>query len=130
MERHDDEDLLTTGDVAGITPRCERTNSRLLALPGGSMSSADHRTEIDAERHRKDRALIARIAASERCGHTGDRSAATAPARRGLRAKFELEADPDGDLPIDERARRADALQRAHMLRLSLASAKARRRKT
>jgi hypothetical protein len=79
---------------------------------------------------RADRALIARIAASERWGRTGDRSAATAPARHGLRAKFELEADPDGVLPIDERARRADALQRAHMLRLSLASARARRRKT
>ena len=127
MDRHDDEDLLlTTGDVA----RCARTSSRLLALPGGSMSSADHGTDIDAERHRRDRALIARIAASERWGHTGDWSAATAPARRGLRAKFELEADPDGVLPIDERARRADALQRAHMLRLSLASARARRRNT
>ena len=130
MDRHDDEELLTTADVAGITPRCSRTSSRLLSLPGGSMSSADHHTDIDAERHRKDRALIARIAASERWGHTGDRSAATAPARHGFRAKFELEADPDGVLPIDERARRADALQRAHMLRLSLASARSRRRKT
>ena len=128
MHRYDDENLLTTGEVAGITPRCARTSSRLLALPGGSMSSAEH--GADDERHRKDRALIARIAAAERWGHTGDRSAATAPARRGLRAKFELEADPDGVLPIDERARRADALQRAHMLRLSLASAKARRRRT
>jgi hypothetical protein len=82
MDRHDDEDLLTTGDVAP----CARTSSRLLALPGGSMSSADHRTDIDAARHRKDRALIARIAASERWGRTGDRSAATAPARHGLRA--------------------------------------------
>jgi hypothetical protein len=125
MDRHDNEDLLTTGEV----PRCARTSSRFPALPGGSMRSADHRTDIDAERHRKDRALIARIAASERWGHTGNRSAATAPARHGLRAKFELEADPDGVLPIDERARRADALQRAHMLRLSLASARARRRK-
>jgi hypothetical protein len=126
MDRHDNEDLLTTGEV----PRCARTSSRFPALPGGSMSSADHRTDVDAERHRKDRALMARIAASERWGHTGNRSAATAPARDGLRAKFELEADPDGVLPIDERARRADALQRAHMLRLSLASARARRRKT
>jgi len=30
---------------------------------------------------------------------TIDRSVATAPARRGLRARFEREADPDGVLP-------------------------------
>ena len=35
-----------------------------------------------------DRVLVARIAAAERWGHTRDRTAATEPARRGLRAKF------------------------------------------
>lgn len=44
------------------------------------------------------------------------------------RARFEQQADPDGVLSDEERARRADLLMRAHMLRLAAASAKARRR--
>ena len=80
------------------------------------------------ERQRTARVLSARIAAAERWGHTTDRSAATAPARRGLRAKFEREADPDGALSAQERTRRADQLMHAHMLRMSRAAAQARRR--
>ena len=49
-------------------------------------------------------------------------------ARAGFIAKFEREADPDGVLTPKERARRADALYRAHMTRLAMASAKARRK--
>lgn len=79
------------------------------------------------ERRARDRAVIARIAAAERWARTADRTAATEPARRGLRARFEREADPDGVLDDSERARRADALLCAHMLRLARASAKARR---
>jgi hypothetical protein len=79
-------------------------------------------------RRQSDRVLIARIAAAERWGRTADRAAATEPARRGLRAKFEREADPDGTLPPQERARRADLLMRSHMLRMSRAAAQARRR--
>lgn len=76
----------------------------------------------------EDRSLISKLAAAERWGHEPDRVAATAPARAGLRAKFEREADPDGSLPVGERARRADSLMKAHMLRMSL-RAKASRRK-
>ena len=75
----------------------------------------------------RDRAVIARIAAAERWARTPDRAAATEPARRGLRARFEREADPDGVLDAGERARRAQALMTAHMLRLARASAQARR---
>jgi hypothetical protein len=75
------------------------------------------------------RALRARIAAAERWGRTVDRQAATEPARRGMRAKFEREADPDGVLSPDERARRADQLLHAHMLRMALASARKRSRR-
>ena len=75
----------------------------------------------------RDRAVIARIAAAERWARTSDRVAATEPARRGLRARFEREADPDGVLDDGERARRAQALMTAHMLRLARASAQARR---
>lgn len=74
-----------------------------------------------------ERSTQAQIAALTRWGTTGDRSAATTAARRGLRARFEREADPDGTLTPDELERRVDALQRAHMLRMSLKAQKARR---
>jgi len=79
-------------------------------------------------RSQHDRVLVARIAAAERWARTSDRTQATAPARRGLTAKFEREADPDGVLPPGERTRRADLLMRAHMLRMARRSALARRR--
>ena len=75
----------------------------------------------------EERVMIARIAAAERWGRTRDRSLATAPARAGLRAKFEREANPDGTLTADEVARRADHLMAAHMLRMSRKAAQARR---
>lgn len=75
-----------------------------------------------------DRALIARVAAHTRWAHTDDRAAATAPARKGLEARWAREADPDGTLPADELERRIDNLRRAHMTRMALASARARRK--
>jgi len=86
-------------------------------------ASPDH-----AARQRRHRVLIAQIAAAERWAREPDRTTATAPARRGLRAKFERQADPDGVLPPDERARRVDHLMRAHMLRMARRSAEARHR--
>ena len=80
-------------------------------------------------RQQADRVLIARIAAAERWSRTGDREAATRPAREGLRARFAREVDPDGVLPPDELARRVDHALRAHMLRLARKSAEARRRR-
>jgi len=77
----------------------------------------------------RERALIARIAAAERWGREPDRSAATAAARQGLRARYEREANPEGCLPPDEVARRADQLQHGHMLRMSRAAAAARQRR-
>ena len=74
----------------------------------------------------EDRSVIAQIAAAERWGRTADRTAATAPARAGLRAKFAREVDPDGTLPPDELERRVDHLVRAHMLRMSRAAKAAR----
>lgn len=80
------------------------------------------------ERANRDHVLIARIAAAERWARTKDRAEATAPARRGLRARFErdvLASEPD--VAPAELARRADDLLRAHMLRMSLKSAQNRR---
>ncbi len=51
----------------------------------------------------------------------------THAARRGFMARFEEEVDPDRQLPVSERQRRAEAAMRAHMARLALRSAKARR---
>ena len=81
-----------------------------------------------AARTPEDRSLVAQIAAAERWGRTRDRTAATAPARAGLRAKFAREVDPTGALGPAEVERRVEQLMRAHMLRMSL-KAKGSRRK-
>lgn len=77
-----------------------------------------------------ERALIARIAISERWARASkqQRAAATVPARNGLIHKFELEVDPDGTLPPAERARRVDLLLQAHMQRMALKAAQSRRK--
>lgn len=76
----------------------------------------------------EERTLVAQIAAAERWGRTPDRSAATAPARAGLRAKYAREVDPNGTLDPAEVERRVDSLMRAHMLRMTLAAKAARRK--
>lgn len=78
----------------------------------------------------EERTRRARIAANTRWGKTADRTAATEKARRGLRAKFEREADPDGVMTPAAREAAADNLQRAHYLRMAAkraANAKKRR---
>lgn len=79
-------------------------------------------------RNPSDRALIARIASAERWAHTGDRQAATAPARKAFDDRFEKAVDPDGVLPPAERARRASSARSAYFTRLALKSAQARRK--
>ena len=51
----------------------------------------------------------------------------TAPARRAFLSKFAEQVDPDGVLSPGERERRAAHALKAHMARLTLASAQARR---
>jgi hypothetical protein len=68
----------------------------------------------------------ARIAALTRHG-LHDPKEATKPALAGFHAKFERQADPQGVLAPDERARRAARLMQAHMLRLAARSAEVRR---
>lgn len=114
----------------------ERPAMRLLLVDGlrrgpasSHLSAKEPRvSKPPAERRRTDRVLIARIAAAERWGRTADRAAATEPARQGLRARFERDADPCGLLSPQERARGAELLMRAHMLRMSRAAAEARHR--
>jgi hypothetical protein len=57
-----------------------------------------------------------------------DSKEVTAPARSGFLSRFERQVDPDGALSEAERARRAEAALRAHMIRLAARSAKARSR--
>jgi hypothetical protein len=78
-----------------------------------------------------DRTIVAKIAAAQRWGNCPDRTAATAPARAGLRARFEREAQANADhlLTPVELAKRVDSLQAAHMARMSLRAAQARRQR-
>ena len=57
--------------------------------------------------------------------HGGE--AMTRAARKGFMARFEREADPDGVLPPEERARRAEHLKRAYFTGLALKRAENRR---
>jgi hypothetical protein len=59
-----------------------------------------------------------RIAAEISWARTADRSARTRPARQAFLKRFETEVDPDGKLPPEERALRANHALRAHMLQL------------
>ncbi len=76
-----------------------------------------------------ERSLHASIAAHESWAHTPDRTARTEQARRSFRDSFEVVVDPDGILEPAERARRAKHAYKAHMQRLALQSARARRLK-
>lgn len=89
--------------------------------------ASPERTVPVAARDPSDRALVARIAASERWAHTHDRNAATAPARDARWQRYLDRVDPEGILDPAERARAAEHLRRADMSRLALRSAQARR---
>lgn len=73
------------------------------------------------------RSLRARIAAHTMHG-TNDSRQTSANGRQAFLDRFEREADPDGTLPPEERARRAEQLKKAYFTRLALKSAQARRR--
>jgi len=53
----------------------------------------------------------------------------TSAGRAAFLARFEREVDPDGQLPGEERARRAEAAKKAHFTKMAIASARARRRR-
>lgn len=68
-----------------------------------------------------------RIAAEVSWSRTADRSARTQRAREAFLSRFEREVDPNGELPPDERRRRAEHAKRAYMLRLAKRAVAARR---
>jgi hypothetical protein len=57
-----------------------------------------------------------------------DASQHTAPARKAALDRFEREVDPDGTLPPQERARRAQHARKAYFIGLAIKSAAARKR--
>jgi hypothetical protein len=76
---------------------------------------------------RSERQLRAQLAAHASWANEADPTARTKPAREASFARFEREVDPEGTLSPTERRKRAEHLRKAHMLRMSLASTKARR---
>jgi site-specific recombinase XerD len=82
---------------------------------------------IGAMATERERSTAGKIAAYTRWAHEPNRRAATAPARRGLEARFEREVDSEGLLDPAERARQMEAFRRAYYKRLAAASAKARK---
>ncbi len=73
------------------------------------------------ELSQSERSQRARLASLTSWANTENRSARTAPARRGLEEKFLREAGGD---PL-----RAEALRKAHFARLAYRSARARKRR-
>jgi hypothetical protein len=87
----------------------------LTAKPTKPALSRDSETSAAAR-------MLGRLGAYSKWANTTDRTAATAPARRALEAKFMAEAEGD---PV-----RAASVRKAYFARLALASAKARRART
>jgi hypothetical protein len=73
-----------------------------------------------------ERVLAARVAAYTKHSKY-DPAQSTSKARSAFLARFLADVDPDNHLPEIERTRRAEAALKAHMTRLSLRAAKARR---
>jgi len=76
-----------------------------------------------------ERSLRASIAAHTRWANTSraERQRLADNGQAGLLRRFVAEVDPQGQLPAAERERRARNMLTAHMQRLALKSAKARR---
>jgi hypothetical protein len=78
---------------------------------------------VDSPQFRSQRG---RMAAYISWARTEDRAARTLPRRRAMLDKFEKEVDPEGKLPIQERAKRAEWARKAYYQRLSMKSVAAR----
>lgn len=76
-----------------------------------------------------ERSMRAQLGAHASWANTADRSARTAAARRAALRRFERQVDPDGTLDPQDRQRRAEHARKAHMLKLSMAAARSRRRR-
>ena len=75
-----------------------------------------------------ERTLRARLAVETSWANTSDPSQRTAAARAAFADRFQRQVDPDGVLPPEERARRAEHARRAYFTGLALKSVRARRK--
>jgi hypothetical protein len=73
--------------------------------------------------------MLARLAVQTSWANTSDREARMKPVQEGRKRRFEKLVDPDGVLPPEERAQRAQAAERAHMAKMALRSSQARAKK-
>lgn len=73
------------------------------------------------------RTLRAKLAAHVSWANTEDRAARTAAARKAAHDRFAKQVDPEGVLPPEERAKRAENARKAHFSRLAMLSARSRR---
>jgi hypothetical protein len=95
-------------------------------MPAEEINRATRRSGLTPEQ----RSLRARLAVTTRWANQ-DPVAGTAKARAaspGSIAYWERKVDPNGDLPDDERRRRAACAKRAHFQRLALKSSLARKK--
>jgi len=76
----------------------------------------------------EDRKIYSRVGAHTSWANTHDPVGRTARAREAFLKRFEEQVDPGGVLEPEERARRAKHALKAHMARLALKSAQARRK--
>jgi hypothetical protein len=84
----------------------------------------------DPSTERSRRVLQARRAAHALHAQVADERAHTAPARTVFLSRFEREVDPDEVLEPQERARRAQHAKKAYFLKLAMASAEKRRKRS
>jgi hypothetical protein len=111
-----------------LISRLVRASARRRAFSAGK-TTAETSTERNAEGrscHITTKDINWRIAAEVSWSRTVDRSARTRPARQAFLKRFEKEVDPNGEMPLDERYRRAEHALRAHTLRLAKTAVAAR----
>lgn len=75
------------------------------------------------------RSMRSRLGAHTRWANTPDRSAATEPARKAWKNRWLKLADPDGTMPPEQAHAKAEQLEKAHFVRMALASSQSRARK-
>lgn len=102
------------------------TPAQRLGMSVGTSNLPTVSKSVDSQQFRSQRG---RLGAWTSWARTQDRAARTLPARRAFLDRFDKEVDPDGELPIQERAKRAEWARRAYYQRLAMKSAAARQRR-
>lgn len=83
------------------------------------MPSDGELTEKQEQAAARRRSSAARIASHASWAGTTDWSSRTAPARSAFMQRFDRQVDPDGTLPPDVRAKRAESAMKTYMGQLA-----------